>query len=228
MSWALVTGSNRGIGLELCRQLAARGDKVIAACRHSSPALGELAAAGGAEVRIEAGVDVTSETAVAALAERLGRERLHLLICNAGILTHGDALGEVDFEMALRQLEVNALGPLRVVSALLNHLDQGASKVIIITSRMGSIADNTSGGRYGYRMSKAAVNMAGRSLAHDLKPRGIAVAILHPGFVRTDMTGGQGLIDADESVRGLLARIDELTLASTGGFWHQNGERLPW
>jgi NAD(P)-dependent dehydrogenase (short-subunit alcohol dehydrogenase family) len=100
--------------------------------------------------------------------------------------------------------------------------------VAIVTSRMGSIEDNTSGGRYGYRMSKCAVNMAGRSLAHDLKDAGVAVAILHPGFVRTDMTGHQGLVDPPESAAGLIARIDELTLETSGGFWHANGERLPW
>ncbi len=126
-----------------------------------------------------------------------------------------------------RQFEVNSLGPLRVTAALRGNLGQG-SKVAIVTSRMGSIEDNTSGGRYGYRMSKAAVNMAGRSLANDLKDRGVAVAILHPGFVRTEMTGHQGLIDPPESAAGLIARIDELTLETTGGFWHANGEIIPW
>ncbi len=126
-----------------------------------------------------------------------------------------------------RQFEVNSLGPLRVTAALRGNFGEG-SKVAIITSRMGSIADNTSGGRYGYRMSKTAVNMAGRSLAQDLREAGVAVVILHPGFVRTDMTGGQGLIDAPESAAGLIARIDELTLETSGSFRHTNGEDLPW
>jgi NAD(P)-dependent dehydrogenase (short-subunit alcohol dehydrogenase family) len=116
---------------------------------------------------------------------------------------------------------------LLITQALLGNLDEG-SKVGIITSRMGSIADNDSGGSYGYRMSKAAVNAAGKSLAIDLKPRGIAVGILHPGWVRTDMTGRNGLIDANESAKGLLARMDELNLDNTGTFWHANGELLPW
>ncbi len=227
MAKALVTGANRGIGLELCRQLCERGKAVIAACRKSSPELDELAAKSGAALRIETGVEVTDQGSVDELATRLRSEPIDLLIHNAGILTHGDALGEIDYEMATRQFEVNALGPLRVTTALLDSLEKGG-KVIIITSRMGSIEDNTSGGRYGYRMSKAAVNIAGKSLSHDLGSRGVAVAILHPGFVRTGMTGGRGLIDADESARGLLARIDELSLATTGGFWHANGERLPW
>ncbi len=114
-----------------------------------------------------------------------------------------------------------------MTTTLLDNLGEG-SKVAIITSRMGSIGDNTSGSRYGYRMSKAAVNIAGVSLAHDLREREIAVAILHPGFVRTGMTNHSGNIDPPEAARGLLARIDELTLETSGGFWHANGERLPW
>jgi len=122
---------------------------------------------------------------------------------------------------------VNALGPLRTVHALLAALQTGA-KIALITSRMGSMADNTSGGYYGYRMSKAALNAAGVSLAHDLKARRIAVAILHPGYVRTDMTDRAGMIEPDASARLLLQRIDELTLETSGTFWHANGERLPW
>ena len=114
-----------------------------------------------------------------------------------------------------------------MVRAPLARLGEGA-RIGLVTSRMGSIGDNTSGGRYGYRMSKAALNMAGVSLAHDLRPRGVAVAILHPGFVRTDMTGGNGLIDPPESARGLADRLEELTLDNTGGFWHMSGEPLPW
>ena len=220
MGTALVTGANRGIGLELCKQLAAAGHEVIAVCRRSSPELDGLG------VRVEADVDVTSAEGVAALAERLGDAKLELLINNAGILRR-ESLEEMDFESIREQFEVNSLGPLRVTLALLGNLGEG-SKVGLVTSRMGSIADNTSGSRYGYRMSKAALNMAGVSLAQDLADRGIAVAILHPGFVRTEMTAKQGLIDADESARGLLARLDELTLETSGGFWHQNGERLPW
>ena len=220
MGTALITGANRGIGLELCRQLAARGDDVIAACRRSNPALDALG------VRVEAGVDVASDAAVAALAARLSGVSLDLLINNAGILER-NALESMDYDSARRQFEVNSLGPLRVTAALLPNLDRG-SKVAIITSRMGSIGDNTSGSHYGYRMSKAAVNIAGVSLARDLAPRGIAVALLHPGYVRTEMTGGHGLTDAATSAAGLIARIDALRLASTGGFWHAEGQALPW
>jgi NAD(P)-dependent dehydrogenase (short-subunit alcohol dehydrogenase family) len=168
---------------------------------------------------------VTDDAAVAELAGRLTDE-IDVLVNNAGILT-SESLDNLDFDRIRRQLEINSLGPLRVTAALLPRLGRG-SKVAIVTSRMGSIGDNTSGGRYGYRMSKAAVNAAGKSLAMDLKPRGIAVALLHPGFVRTDMTGHNGMVDPEESARGLIARIDELSLQSTGRFWHMNGEELPW
>ena len=220
MTATLITGANRGIGLELCRQLAARGQDVIGTCRTSSPELQQLG------VRVETGVDVSSGESVTALVGRLQGQPLELLIHNAGILTR-ESLEDLDFDRIRRQFEVNALGPLRLTAALLPNLGPG-SRVIIITSRMGSIGDNTSGSRYGYRMSKAAVNMAGVSLAHDLRPQKIAVGILHPGFVRTGMTGHQGLVDPPESARGLIQRMDQLTMENSGGFWHFEGERLPW
>jgi len=221
MATVLITGTNRGIGLEYCRQLQARGDTVIAVCRTPSP---ELEALG---VRIEAGIDLTDEVAIASLVERLGGLILDGLILNAGILER-TSLDDLDAESLRRQFEVNAIAPLRLTRALLGHLPVGA-KVVLMTSRMGSIDDNGSGGSYGYRMSKVALNMAGRSLAIDLRPQGIAVAILHPGLVRTRMTGfsDQG-ITPEASVRGLLARIDALTLETTGTFWHANGQVLPW
>lgn len=219
MPTAVVTGANKGIGLELCRQLAARGDRVIAACRSKSPELEKLG------VRIIEDVEVTDPAAAASLAEAIGSQSVDLLINNAGILSR-DSLDDLDLDGMRRQFEVNALGPLVVTRALLPRLQQG-SKVAVITSRMGSIADNGSGGYYGYRMSKAAVNMAGVSLARDLHERGIAVLLLHPGMVATTMTGGQGIAPA-ESAANLLARIDESTLEHSGIFRHANGEPLPW
>lgn len=203
-------------------KLAQRGDAVIAACRTSSPELTKL----GPRVRVEAGIDVTSDESVAQLKARLGAVELSLLILNAGIL-RDDELGSLDFASLSAQFETNALGPLRVVEALSSNLVTGA-KIAIITSRMGSIGDNGSGGYYGYRMSKAAVNAAGMSLARDLAPRKIAVAILHPGFVRTEMTGRTGQLEPSESATLLLARIEELTLATSGTFQHANGQVLPW
>jgi NAD(P)-dependent dehydrogenase (short-subunit alcohol dehydrogenase family) len=220
MATILVTGANRGIGLALCRRYVRRGDSIIGVCRQASP---ELAALGG---RVEAGVDVTSDADVAALAKRLGGTSIDVLILNAGIL-RGDDLEGFSFDDVRAQLEVNALAPLRVARALRPLLPTGA-KIAVITSRMGSIADNGSGGYYGYRMSKAALNAAAMSLARDLRVAGIAVAILHPGFVRTEMTSGQGNITADESARLLSERIDALTLETTGTFWHASGEVLPW
>jgi len=215
-----ITGASRGIGLELTRQYRQRGDEVLAVCRTASDDLSDLG------VEVIDGVDVSSDDGAARLADAVGERSIDVLINNAGILTR-ESLDDLDFDRMRRQFEVNSLGPLRITAALRGSLGRG-SKVAIITSRMGSIGDNSSGGRYGYRMSKAAVNMAGRSLAYDLAPAGVAVVILHPGFVRTDMTGHEGLIDPSESAAGLIARIDELTLDGTGSFYHSNGEPLPW
>jgi NAD(P)-dependent dehydrogenase (short-subunit alcohol dehydrogenase family) len=223
MATVLITGANRGIGLALTRQLSARGDRVVAVCRRSSP---DLDATGA---RVESGVDVSDDAAVAALAERLSDVRIDLLVLNAGILGR-ESLGGIDaagFESMRRQFEVNTLGPLRVAQALLDHLAVGA-KIGIITSRMGSVSDNSSGGRYGYRASKAAVNAIGKSLAVDLKPRGIAVFLLHPGYVATDMVGGTGDVSPEQAAGQLIERLDSLELEQTGTFWHANGSELPW
>ena len=220
MSRIVVTGANRGIGLELTRQLAARGGDVVAACRQASPALQELS------VSIRENMDVADQDSVAAFAEGLGSAPIDILINNAGILTR-ETLEDLDWDRIRRQFEVNTLGPLRVTKALLPRLEAG-SKVAIVSSRVGSIADNASGGNYGYRISKTAVNAAGMNLSHDLKPLGIAVILLHPGYVRTDMTSGNGHVEAAEAASGLIARIDELTLAETGSFRHASGEALPW
>jgi len=220
MGVAVVTGANRGIGLELARQLNARGMSVVAVCRKTSSELDALG------VRVESGCDVAEPAAWSTLAERLANDDIELLIQNAGMLV-ADAFDNVDPAAVRAQFELNAIAPLFLTRALAPRLRAGA-KVALITSRMGSMGDNGSGGYYGYRMSKAALNAAGVSLARDLKPRGVAVIMLHPGMVRTRMIGGQGMIEAEESVRGLLRRIDELGLETTGRFLHQNGEVLPW
>ncbi|MGY1426393.1 SDR family oxidoreductase [Lysobacter sp. A289] len=223
MKTVLVTGANRGIGLAFARHYTARGDRVIAACRQASDAL----QATGAQV--EAGVDVTDDAALAALAQRLGDTRIDVLVLNAGIMTR-EVLGDIDaagWEDMRRQFEVNAMGPLRVAQALLGHLGEGA-KIGIMTSRMGSVADNGSGGRYGYRASKSAVNAIGKSLAVDLASRGIAVFLLHPGFVATEMVGGSGEVSPEHAAGQLVERLDTLGLEQTGTFWHANGSELPW
>ncbi len=219
MATVLVTGANRGIGLQLCKQLAERGDAVIAVCREASDELSAL------DVRLIDGIDVSSGTAVETLRQELDGQPIDVLINNAGILRR-DTFGDIDYDIMTEQYRVNTLGPLRVTEALADNLHEG-SKVAIVSSRVGSIEDNGSGGNYGYRASKAAVNMIGTNLKHELLPRGIAVAILHPGLVATDMTGGSGIAPAD-SARGLIERVDELTLENTGGFWHAEGYTLPW
>lgn len=159
------------------------------------------------------------------LKSAIGDQRVDLIINNAGIL-RSDKLGELNYDEMTEQFRVNTLGPLRVTEALLDNLVEG-SKVAIVTSRVGSIDDNSSGGYYGYRASKTAVNQIGTNLKHDLLPRGIAVALLHPGLVATEMTGGQGIAPADAAT-GLIQRIDELNLENSGGFWHAEGYVLPW
>jgi NAD(P)-dependent dehydrogenase (short-subunit alcohol dehydrogenase family) len=219
MSTWLITGASRGIGLELCRQLTQRGHAVIAVCREASAQLRAL------DCRVLDRVEVTAEAALERLAHELAGQRIDVLVNNAGTLSR-ESLDDLDVERIRRQFEVNALGPLRVTRALLPNLGTG-SKVAIITSRMGSIADNGSGGYYGYRMSKAAVNMAGMSLARDLRERGIAVLLLHPGMVATEMTGRHG-IPVEESAANLIARIESLGLEQSGSFHHADGQPLPW
>lgn len=221
MATVIVTGANRGIGLELARQMHARGDHVIAAVRKTSAELSDL------DIEIHEGVDVTDDESVARLAAALEGRDIDLLINNAGILLTRESIEDLNWDGIRQQFEVNTLGPLRVTRALLPNLKDGG-KIAIISSRVGSIADNTSGGRYGYRISKTAVNMAGVCMAHDLRTRGIAVVLLHPGYVRTGLTGMNGEIDPDESARGLIARIDETTMERSGTFWHANGAELPW
>mgnify|MGYP001815794703 CR=1 FL=1 len=219
MATVVITGANRGIGLELSRQLRERGDEVIALCRSGSSELESLG------VRLVEGVDVTDGGSLEAAARALAGTRIDVLINNAGIFGN-EPFGALDYDRIREHFEVNALGALRVTAALQKLLGKG-SKIILITSRMGSIGDNGSGSYYGYRMAKAALNMAGVNLAHDFRSKGVSVAILHPGLVATRMTGHQG-IPASESAEGLIARMDGLRLEDSGSFWHANGERLPW
>lgn len=219
MATILVTGCNRGIGFQLCKQLSERGDDLIGVCRTPSEDLEKL------DVRTISGVDVGRGDAMPRLIAALGDEPIDILLNNAGILK-GDRFGHLDYNVMLEQYRVNTLGPLRVTEALLENLHSG-SKVVIVTSRVGSIADNSSGGYYGYRASKTALNQIGTNLKHDLAPRDIAVALLHPGLVATDMTGGQGVSPA-VAAKGLIQRIDELDMNNSGSFWHAEGYELPW
>lgn len=216
----VLIGANGGIGLELARQWQARGDEVIAAVRQPSEALRALG------LRIIEGADIGRDDALDKLREALAGTRIDLLYCNAGVM-HGEGVGDMAFDRIREQLEINSLGPLRAVEALLPNIPEGG-RIGLMTSRMGSIADNDSGGMYGYRMSKAALNAAGKSLAVDLAPRGIHVAVLHPGFVRTAMTGHNGHIDPDEAAKRLIGLMDALNAARSGRFFHSDGSELPW
>jgi len=196
-----------------------RGDNVIGVCRTSNDDLDSIG------IRVIDGVDVSDDAGVAKLADTIGDLAIDVLINNAGIL-RSDSLETVDYDNMLEQYRVNTIGPLRVTRSLLKNLGEG-SKVGIVTSRVGSIEDNGSGNNYGYRCSKSAANMVGMNLHHDLSPRGIAVMLLHPGLVATDMTGGTG-VSAEVSAGGLIARLDELSLETSGSFCHAEGYALPW
>ena len=221
MSTFLITGSNRGIGLELCKQIIARGDEVIATCRKSSSELRNLG------VRIEENIDISSEDSVINLRKKLLGVELDCLIHNAGIYEF-NSIDNLDKQSIIRQFVVNALSPLYMTKSLKSLLKR-FSKIAFITSRMGSIGDNSSGSSYGYRMSKVALSMAAKSLSRDLLKEEIYVGILHPGLVSTRMTGFTKYgISTEESVNGLLKCIDSLNKKNTGTFWHTNGEILPW
>lgn len=220
MKHVVITGANRGIGLEFARHYHTAGWQVSGICRETSPELEKYV------FQVIDMIDITNPESIEQLVTALQGKTIDLLINNAGLL-QDEVLGSIDYASLQQQMEINAFAPLRVSEALLPNLQTG-SKIANITSRMGSIADNDSGGRYGYRASKAAFNALGRSLAIDLKGQGIAVAQLHPGYVKTRMVNFGGLITTEESVAGLCKLIENLTLENTGSFWHTNGEELPW
>lgn len=219
MSTILITGCNRGIGLQLATQFQKRGDNVIGVCRAPSKPLSKLG------IHIIPDVDISDGGSVKKIKETIEDLPLDIIINNAGILKH-DEFKKINYDELIEQFCVNALGPLRISEALEANLSKG-SKVIIISSRVGSILDNSSGGYYGYRASKTAVNQIGVNLMHEFKHRGITVALLHPGFVATDMTGNQG-IAPEMSAKGLISCIDKLDITNTGEFWHAEGYKLPW
>jgi len=240
MPTVLVTGANRGLGLEFVRQYAAAGWDVMACARRpaEATALTALAGAGGGHVVVEQ-MDVTDHASVDAAARRLDGRAIDVLLNSAGTMGRGTtgsagfptntfgALDYADFEDIMR---VNVVGPLKVTEAFIGHVERSAQKkCIAISSVVGSIAENTSGGLYAYRASKAALNAAMKSLAIDLGgERGIVVAMLHPGWVRTDMGGPRAHIDAPESVAGMIEVIAGLDAGASGRFWRYDGKELPW
>lgn len=221
-----IVGANRGIGFELTKQLAESGNTVFAFCRSTNSKLNELN-----NTTVIENFEVTNFSEMQTSLKNLGLQNMEnkffdILIHVSGIL-RSDSFDEIIEDDIIEQFKVNALAPILSVKAFTPYLKEG-SKVGLITSRMGSVDDNTSGGMYGYRMSKSALNMAGKSLSVDLKDDDITVLLLHPGYVKTDMTGNQGQITAKESAKGLIQLLQEKTIDQTGTFWHVNGENLPW
>ena len=228
MPSVLVTGANRGIGLAFARSYAEDGWRTFAACREPQAARALAELADGDRVSLHR-LDVTSEDSVAGLARDLDGEPIDVLINNAGIGEPGPAFGGLDYDKWMRTLAVNTLGPVRVSEALRPHVVRSTRRVIAaVTSGLGSIGDNTSGGFFAYRSSKAALNMAFRSLAHELQPDGIAVVVVNPGWVRTDMGGPQGTLAPGQSVQRLRQILDEAGPAQSGRFLNHDGKELPW
>ena len=221
----VITGANRGIGYAMANICKKRGDTVYALCRQSSKDLDALG------VNVVEQIDVVTQAGIDKAVSALNGITIDLLINNAGIL-RDEQLSDLNQETIIEQFNVNAVAPLFLSHALLENLSSG-SKIALITSRMGSVTDNTSGGRYGYRMSKAALNIAAVSLARDLSDENISVGIYHPGYVQTEMVNSNGIlsngdISASEAAERLITLMDNLTMADSGVFKHSNGETLPW
>ena len=220
----LITGANRGIGLELSRQYSKAGWHVIGTARTPGGAE-ELEATGANVVQL----DVTDQASVDRLARHLGDQPIDMLFNNAGIQPLMWTLAEIDFDAFDRALKVNTVGPVRVVRALLCNLRLGKRrKIINITTNLSSIAGNTDGGFYGYRESKVALNMFTKSLAAELGPEGFICAVIHPGWVRTDLGGPDAPLDVQESVERVRRVIENLSRADNGSFWFWDGTQMSW
>ena len=225
MKNVVITGANRGIGLALCEQFSNQGFTVFALCRASSEALDHLATT-DTHLSIIENIDITTQQGLQLMSESLQNTTIDILINNAGLLI-SDNLASAEDENILEQFNINALAPLNVCKYLLKQLTAG-SKIAFISSRMGSISDNTSGGQYGYRMSKTALNAAAMSLSQDLKSDQISVAIYHPGWVQTRMVNHSGDISATESAGKLCQLILQQNMSKSGTFTHSNGQTLGW
>ena len=236
MATVLITGANRGIGLEFTRQYLAASDRVIAVCRDplNATALQDLQAAGG-EIEILA-ADLRDADAIASLASEVGDQPIDILLNNAGVYgpraqrdnDWGQTFGHINYAAWDDVFRVNTQAPLRICEAFVGNVAASERRTIAtVTSRMGSIGDGSTDS-YVYRSTKAALNMVMATLARELRPQGIKLALLHPGWVRTDMGGAQALIDAEPSVRGMRRQIDALTLENSGRFTDYTGKELPW
>jgi NAD(P)-dependent dehydrogenase (short-subunit alcohol dehydrogenase family) len=231
MPSTLITGANRGIGLEFARQYLGDGWQVYAACRNPNSAseLRRLANASGDKLRILA-LNVTEPASIKAAAAELDGQTIDLLLNNAGVGgARGQTIGNIDYGAWARILDANTMGPMRVSEAFVDLVARSKRKLIVtLTSGMGSIADNTSGGSISYRSSKAAVNMVMRSLAIDLAPRGVTCVVVNPGWVRTDMGGPHATMTPAESVTRLRQLIETLGPAQSGKFFNYDGREYLW
>ncbi len=228
----LVTGANRGIGLELAKQYAAAGWRVFACCRtpDKAAALEQLASDHPGLLSVHA-LDVADFEQIDGLATELASQEIDLLLNNAGVCPdiHHNSFGATDYAAWMQTLRVNSMAPLKMAEAFIRQISRSQQKKIInITSKMGSIADNTSGDYYLYRSSKAALNMVTKNLSVDLAPRGIIATALHPGWVQTDMGGPNALITVQQSVAGMRRVIAQLTPADNGKFYAYDGKEIPW
>lgn len=229
MATVLITGTNRGLGLGWTRAFLERGDRVIATCRHPerAEALQELAKRFPEQLRIER-LDVSDFDQIGRLAGAVS-EPIDILINNAGVYGKRDDFGQIDYQEWLYVLRVNTLAPVKMCEAFFDHLRRSQRRLVVaMSSKMGSIAENTSGGSYLYRTSKAALNMAMKSLSIDLKPHGIGVLILHPGWVKTDMGGPNALITVEESVAGMVKVVEGFRPEMSGRFFDYRGQEIPW
>lgn len=226
MPTVMITGANRGLGLEFARQYLEDGWGVLATCRNPGAA-DDLNGVSG-ELNVH-GMAVDDDGAITALAHKLSGQAIDVLINNAGIMGPRQSFGELDSDAWMAVLRTNVIAPVKVAEAFVDHVARSdLKKIVTVSSKMGSMADNTSGGSYIYRSSKAGVNAAMRSLSFEVAPQGIASAVLHPGWVRTDMGGPNGLIDAPESVSGMRAVIAALDAGMSGRFWNYDGTEIPW
>ena len=226
MPTVLITGANRGIGLELAKQYSADGWSVIATARDAKNADGLKALKG--DIRIEA-LEVTDEKQVDALAKALKATAIDVLLNNAGMLTGYEGFGQTDTQSWLQTLHVNSIAPLKLAEAFVEHVARSdAKKIASITSGMGSIGGNASTGAYAYRSSKAALNMAMATAANELRSRKISVAVISPGWVKTDMGGSNATLDVKESAAGIRKVIAGMNVGLSGHFFNYSGEEIPW
>jgi len=232
MRTTLITGANRGIGLEFSRQFAADGWRVLACSRHpeKSEELNRLAAQYPDRVQVLP-LDVADHVQIERLAQNHTEESIDLLINNAGIYPESDnkGFGHTDYAEWVQAFRINTMAPLKMAEAFATQISRSKLKTIVtITSKMGSIADNSSGGNYLYRSSKAALNMVVKSIAIDLKPLGIIAVVFHPGWVKTDMGGPNAMITTEQSVSGIRQVVSSFTIDDSGKFFAYDGKVIPW